>query len=327
MDITVRQITFRSSAGQSDVTGWIYLPESPRGMVQLVHGMAEHMGRYHEFMRYLAQNGYAACGIDQLGHGRSAHEGRYGFFAERDGWKRLVDDQYRFGKIIRSEAPGLQRFLLGHSMGSFIARLYAARHPRGLAGLILSGTARGGMRIELAMRMAALSVRRNGPYYVDDRLSKLVIGSFNDHFRPAATDYDWLSRDAESVRRFVEDPACGFVFTASGFRDLFTLLNACNEPRCFSALEKDTPVLLLSGAEDPVGEFGAGPTRVYDRYLKAGVQDVELLLYDGARHELLNETNRAEVWRELLGWLDDHGEAPLPPEEPEEPCSGCPDIE
>ncbi|HIX65348.1 MAG TPA: alpha/beta hydrolase [Candidatus Anaerotruncus excrementipullorum] len=321
MNITIKQIEFKSSNGQAQIFGWIYQPERARAAVQIVHGMSEHMGRYHEFMRMLAQNGYVACGIDQLGHGRSAGEGPKGFFAEQDGWKRLLDDQARFGKIVSSELPGLECFLLGHSMGSFIARLYAARYPKALAGLILMGTARAGLRTEMAMRMAAAAAKKHGPYFVDHSFDKYLFIPFNQHFSPKVTDFDWLSRDAQAVQQYVNDPACGFTFTTSGLRDLFTLLNSCNQPKCFAALEKSMPLLLVSGEQDPVGEFGMGVTRVYDRYLKAGMQDVELVLYDGARHELLHETNRQQVFQDLLDWLDAHGPAgaaPLGPEEPEE---------
>ena len=171
------------------------------------------------------------------------------------------------------------------------------------------------------MRMAASSAKKNGPYYVERRFEKYLYGTFNERFSPKMTNFDWLSRDVQAVQQYLEDPACGFLFTASGLRDLFSLLNSCNQPKCFAGPEKSMPLLLISGDQDPVGEFGVGVTRVYDRYLKAGLQDVELVLYDGARHELLHETNRQQVYQDLLNWLDAHDDVvaqPLPPEEPEE---------
>ncbi len=308
MNIIIRQITFKSTNLENTIFGWIYIPaDLPRGIVQIIHGMNEHMGRYHDFMRYLAQNGYAACGIDQIGHGRSAEDGPYGFFGEKDGWKTLVDDQYKFHRIACAEVPECTRsVLLGHSMGSFIARLYAARYGNSIDGLILSGTARGGVRVPLAIQAAEFSVRKHGPYFVDQKLNQLVRGRANSRFKPNQTDFDWLTKDTAAARAFQEDPSCNFVFTSAGFRDLFVLLGRANAKGCFEAVRPELPVLLFSGTDDPVGEFGKGPTQVFQQYQKAGVEDVSLTLYEGGRHEMLNETNRAEVYDDLRGWLDTH---------------------
>ena len=211
MNITVRQIEFRSTNGTDTIFGWIYIPAGPvRAAVQISHGMVEHMGRYHEFMRWLAQQGYAACGVDHLGHGRSARDdGHLGYFAEQDGWKRLVDDQHKFNKIIRSEVPGAPVVLLGHSMGSFVARLYAAKYPRTIAGLVLCGTARAGVRVDFGRRLAARSIKKNGELYRDHDLQHLVFGRYNDRCVPAVTGYEWLSRNTALVERYADDPRCG----------------------------------------------------------------------------------------------------------------------
>lgn len=307
MNITVRQIEFKSTNGENTVFGWLYIPAEPaRAVVQISHGMAEHMGRYHEFMRFLAQNGYIACGIDHIGHGRSAQEERFGFFAQQDGWKTLIEDQHKFYKIVRSELPNQTEIILfGHSMGSFVARLYAAKYPQTLSGLILSGTGRSGLRVELAAKAAAFSVHKNGAYYIDRDLNRLTFGGFNDRFQPTKSGYDWLTGDAEIVKRYTDDPLCGFVFTVSAFRDLFTLIGKSNDRSCFELAAKNTPILIVSGAMDPVGEYGKGPEQVCRRYRRAGVQDVELVLYEGSRHEPLNESNRTQVYDELLCWLND----------------------
>lgn len=306
MNITVRQIEFKSTNGTDTIFGWMYMPSDCRGVVQVVHGMAEHMGRYHEFMRFLAQNGYAACGIDQIGHGRSAGEGKYGYIAKQDGWKRLVEDQYKFHKIIDSELPGKANVMLGHSMGSLVSRIYVSKYPQAADGLIVIGTARGGLRVELAMAMAASSIKKNGEMYRDRKLHQLIFGRYNERVKPSKSGDDWLSRDAEQVKRYADDPACGFIFTASGFHDLFKITQAANEQVCFASTPKELPIILLSGMMDPVGEYGKGVRQVCDRYVKAGVADVELALYEGARHELLAENNKTQVWDEVLDWLSDH---------------------
>ena len=318
MNITVRQIEFRSTNGTDTIFGWIYIPAGPvRAAVQISHGMVEHMGRYHEFMRWLAQQGYAACGVDHLGHGRSARDdGHLGYFAEQDGWKRLVDDQHKFNKIIRSEVPGAPVVLLGHSMGSFVARLYAAKYPRTIVGLVLCGTARAGVRVDFGRRLAARSIKKNGELYRDHDLQHLVFGHYNDRCIPAVTGYEWLSRNTALVERYADDPRCGYLLTVSGMADMFTLLKKCNENACFAGVDRQTPIYIVAGTMDPVGEYGRGPTQVYDRYVKAGVADVELVLYEGARHEVLGEQGREQILQELLGWLDDHF-VPAPEEEEE----------
>lgn len=305
MNITVKQIQFKSTDEISELFGWLYIPAESNGVVvQIIHGMAEHMGRYHDFMRELAQHGYVTCGIDQLGHGHSAHADQFGFFAEQDGWKLLIDDQYKFNKIIRSELPEHHVVLLGHSMGSLIARLYASKLPHTIHALILSGTARAGIRVETAIQIANRSVKKFGPYYPDAGLDKLAFGNYNDHFQPAKTKFDWLSRDKEMVRLYTDDELCGFLFTTSAFRDLFILMRNANNKKCFESTPSDLPILLYAGTMDPVGDFGKGPSQIYERYRKAGVTDIEMVLYEGGRHEMLNEINREQVYSDLLRWLE-----------------------
>lgn len=313
MNITIRQIEFKSTNEVNTVFGWIYIPSEPApGIVQIVHGMAEHMGRYHETMRFLAQNGYVACGIDHIGHGRSAQDEKYGFFGEKDGWKTLIDDQYKFYKIVQAEICDKRPpIMLGHSMGSFVARLYAVKFPQAISGLILSGTARGGIKVEMAIQAANHSARKNGALYIDLDLDRLAFGGFNDRFKPIENEFDWITRDPDDVRQYSNDPQCGFKFTASAFRDLFILISKANERKCFEAFPKGIPLLLISGAMDPVGEYGKGPALTYKRYVKAGVADVEMALYEGGRHELFHEVNRRQIIEELLVWLHKHCEIPV----------------
>ncbi|MBC8584572.1 alpha/beta fold hydrolase [Youxingia wuxianensis] len=314
MNIIVKQIEFKSTNGENTIFGWIYTPsEGLRGIVQICHGMAEHMGRYHEFMRTLAKNGYVACGIDQVGHGRSVmDQNGYGFFGKQEGFKTLVDDQFKFNKIVRSEIPNLKCVLLGHSMGSFVARMYACKYSQTISGLIICGTAKSGMKIDLAIQAANHSMKRNGAAFADAGLNRLVFGSFNDKFKPAKTKFDWLSRDMEMVQRYIDDSKCGFVFTSSAFHDLFVLISKANDRRCFTITPKSMPIYIISGTMDPVGDFGKGPTSVYNRYVKAGVEDIEMALYEGARHELLNELNRQQVAEDILRWLGARIQPPEP---------------
>lgn len=312
MNVTVRQLSFRGCDG-SPAMGWLYLPgERVRAVIQICHGMTEHMGRYHEFMRFLARGGYAVCGADHPGHGRSAGPEGYGFFAEQDGGRLLLDNQYKFSKIIQKELPGCPMILLGHSMGSFVARLFASKYPAALAGLILSGTGRGNPMLDAAIALAGRSVKKYGPRHVDKTLDAMAFGMFNRPFSAEHPKNGWLSRDLEQVRRYSEDPMCNFTFTVSALRDLFLLLRACNEKSCFAGTRTGLPLLIFSGAADPVGERGKGVRQVYERYLSAGLTDAQLILYEGGRHEMLNETNRQQVYDDVLLWLDSH--FPPPPE-------------
>lgn len=318
VNLNVQQIEFKSVNTEATVTGWIYHPGgSIRAIVQICHGMSEHMGRYHDFMRFLARNGYVACGIDHLGHGQSAQEGKMGFFAEQDGWRLLLENQRRFQKIVRRTMPEIPLVMLGHSMGSFVARLYTAKYPKDLNGLILSGTGRGTPALEVAIQMANHSAQKNGPGYVDENLNRMAFGLFNRPFRSEHPKSGWLSRDLEQVRRYASDPLCSFIFTASAFRDLFILIRNSNEKNCFSGMDPETPLLVFSGNMDPLGERGKGVRRVYEQYVKEGVADAQLFLYEGGRHEMLNEINRQQVFDDVLGWLNDH--FPEVTQEPEEP--------
>lgn len=304
MNVTIREISFRGS-DKNTAVGWLYQPatEKIRGIVQICHGMTEHMGRYHEFMRYLARGGYIVCGADHPGHGRSAVNG-YGFFAHENGNHLLVENQYIFSRIMQKEFPGYPLILLGHSMGSFAARIYAAKYPSALAGLILSGTGRGSFFLEAAIASAGHSIKRHGPYYIDKKLDKFTFGMFNRPFASEHPKSGWLSRDMEQVRLYCGDAACNFTFTVSALRDLFLLVRESNQKDCFASASKNLHLLVFSGSQDPVGEQGKGVRQVYEHYVAAGVHDAQLNLYEGGRHEMLNETNRQQVYQDILRWLN-----------------------
>lgn len=304
MNLTIREISFRGS-DKNQAVGWLYQPatEKIRGIVQICHGMTEHMGRYHEFMRYLARNGYIVCGADHPGHGRSAVNG-YGFFAPENGNLLLVENQYLFSRIMLKEFPGYPLILFGHSMGSFVARIYAAKYPSVLAGLILSGTGRGHFFLDAAIASAGYSIKRHGPRHVNKKLDRVIFGMFNRPFASEHPQSGWLSRDMEQVRLYCNDPVCNFTFTASALRDLFLLVRASNQKNCFASASKDLHLLIFSGSQDPVGEQGKGVRQVYEHYTAAGIHDAQLNLYEGGRHEMLNEVNRCQVCQDILRWLN-----------------------
>ncbi|WP_040198238.1 alpha/beta fold hydrolase [Candidatus Soleaferrea massiliensis] len=297
---------FDSSNGTHKIHYYVYTPvQEPRAVLQLSHGMCEYLERYEPFASFLTRNGVLLCGSDHLGHGKSAGSlENLGYFAEKDGWKCLVEDQYRLTQTIKAHYAGLPYFLFGHSMGSFIARAYLTKYASQLDGALICGTSGGEKLGGLGIALTGRIMRSKGPFYRSAKLQDLAFGQYNKRYEDAKTDFDWLTRDESIVHRYMHDPYCNFVFTASGFRDLFTLLKFVSRRRWAYAIPKDLPVLLLSGDMDPVGDYGRGVRKVYERLQKAGLDDVRLKLYPGARHEILNETNCKEVYADVLAWIE-----------------------
>ncbi|NLW21134.1 MAG: alpha/beta hydrolase [Clostridiales bacterium] len=283
----------------------LWEPEgSPRGLVLLSHGMAEHIARYDHVGQALVNLGFVVAGYNHLGHGPEAP--LLGWMARADGWGAMLQDLRGVMDFMAARHPGLPRVLLGHSMGSFLAREYALRYPDGLDALVLSGTGWHPRALCLAgllpARALSLLGRSNKPSGLLDRLA---FSAHNKRFlRADGTGYEWLSRDDAQVRAYARDPLCGFVFTAGGFADLFSGLLALSDTRRLAALPNTLPVYLMSGMDDPVGGWGRGVETIARQYREAGLVDVTVRLYAGARHELFNETNRAQVISELAGWLD-----------------------
>ena len=216
----------------------------------------------------------------------------------------LVDDVYEMTRIARREYPCQKLFLLGHSMGSFIARLYLMKYGKNLSGIILSGTSGGHQLNNIGLAVVDLWIRVRGKRYRSNTLKKMMFGDYNKRYPVTRTPNDWISRDVSVVDAYNRDELNTFVFTAAGFRDLMTMLKMVSDVRWAGAVPKDVPVFLLSGDMDPVGDYGNGVKKVYDRLLDAGVRDVKIKLYPGGRHEMLNEINRDEVYQDILDWLE-----------------------
>lgn len=283
-----------------------WLPEGQaKAVVQISHGMAEHSSRYARFAQRLTDHGYAVYGSDHRGHGKTP--GTRGSFAARGGWQTVIDDLHAVTDRARQEQPGLPVFLLGHSMGSFLARGYAAQFGSELAGLVLSGTSGGAGAISrVGLFLASTQARLRGHTHASGLMNTLTFGQYNNAFKPTRTQFDWLSRDPAEVDKYVNDPDCGFVFTAGGFVDLIRGLEGVNTDAEAGRIPKDLPVHLASGDMDPVGANGKGVRKVADQLRRLGVKDVTMTLWPEARHEILNETNRDEVEVEMVNWLDAH---------------------
>ena len=280
----------------------------PKAVVQIAHGMAEHSARYARFAEVLTAAGYAVYAQDHRGHGQTAGDlKRAGFFAEHDGWSTVVEDMYAVTRTIREEQPGLPIFLFGHSMGSMLSRTYAIRHGAELDGLILSGTGGDpGMLGKVGQVVALVEAKVRGKGTASPLLDKLSFGNFNKPFEPARTPFEWLSRDPAEVDAYIADPWCGFVCTAGMFQDLLSGIALINADSQVARIPQGLPIYLFSGAEDPVGDKTKGVQQVVDQFRRLGIKDVFVRFYLGARHEVLNETNRDEVMADVVDWLDDH---------------------
>lgn len=305
--VSREEFRFPSSDGVHQIYGVWWLPEDrPRAMVQLVHGISEHMGRYDPFARFLVERGFAVAGHDHLGHGGTARDpSEYGFFASRHGWDHLVRDVKSLHDQMGRRFPGLPCFLLGHSMGSFAARTYLIEYPGTVDGCLLLGTGQEAPAlVAFGKALAAALCRLRGDRHHSPLVTALSLGAYNARFRPARTKADWISRDQAVVDAYVADPLCRFVPTVGMFRDMMDGLQRIADPKALARMDPHTPVGLFSGEADPVGSEGRGVEKVAGFFRQAGCRDLTVKLYPGARHELLNETNRQEVFSDLLSWLE-----------------------
>lgn len=306
--IVRKEFSFPATGDGHDMYGCLWLDDGYqhyKAVLQIAHGMEEHILRYQEFAIFLAQQGFLVCGNDHTGHGRSMeHWEDRGFFGEEtDCWKYLVDDMHQVKEIVQRHYPSLPYFLLGHSMGSFLAREFTAEYPEELKGVIYMGTSGGHPLLDAGIFLCDEGVRLQGAKARAYAVNRLAFGAFNLKFLPKRTDYDWLSSDKEAVKNFVEDEQCGFVFTYAGYRELFRMLKAVSGPLWAEKIPKDLPILLLSGKNDPVGDYGRGIEKVVAWLRDSGCTKVTAKLYEGGRHELLNEVFRNQVYRYLLKWL------------------------
>ena len=279
------------------------VPDTPWAVLQIAHGMAEHIQRYDAFAQAMAEAGIAVYGNDHAGHGRTTDAARYGYLYATEGWRSLVEDMHALRIWEGERHPGLPVFLLGHSMGSFLARSYARAHGDTLSGLILSGTAGPNPALGLGKLLARMEMRRLSPHRPCKLVDALAFSGNNRPFKPARTAFDWLCSDPAVVDAYIADPACGFPFTATGYRDLFDGLTEISAPDWADKLRRDVPILLFSGERDPVGGMGKGVRWVEESVRKAGVRDVTCVLYPQGRHEMLNEVNRLEVYTLVLDWV------------------------
>ena len=303
----IRDFYFPSTNGKNKILARICTPDKPpKAVVQIAHGIAEHISRYDPFMFFLAENGYVAVGNDHLGHGLSAeNEDGLGIFDTQNGWTYAVDDMKALRDQVRQEFHDIPYIFFGHSMGSFLTRTYLIRYPDQYDAAILSGTGQQSPALINAGFFAAnLLTLLRGPGADGKLLNDMAFGSYCKKIDNPRTPFDWLSTNEENVDRYIADPLCGFVAKCSMYRDMMGGLKFLTKQSNIDKMNKDAPIYFMSGAEDPVGDYGAGVEKAYRAFCDAGLHDVTMKLYPGGRHEMLNETNREEVMQDIMAWLD-----------------------
>lgn len=300
-------LSFLSSDGTTTCIGDLWLPEAtPLGIVQIIHGMVEHFRCYDHVAKVFTEAGYMVCGIDQLGHGRTTpNPDKRGVFDHLHGASQLIEDQHLLRTLISERYPKLPYIVLGHSMGSFVARGYISRYGQGLAGAVIMGTAWTGIA-RVSKPFMRVIARFHGWDYRSAFVDSLGAGGYNKRFEGtgAQTGYEWLSSDPARPLAYAADPDCGWMFSISGYYTIANLLDEIQDKAALARIPHELAILILSGEEDPVGNNGKGPKKLFDVLRQAGLNKVELKLYPGARHELHNERNRAQVFADIIAFLN-----------------------
>lgn len=304
--MTIKDTTIKSTGGTQLHCIYSQPDEKVRGIVQIVHGMAEYAARYRPFIEFLNDNGYLVFGHDHFGHGLTApSKSDLGYIPMDGGADMLISDTVAAAKKFTQEYPNEPLYLMGHSMGSFISRCVLARAGEMYAAAVLSGTGYAVPGAALGESMAMHIANSNGERSYSDIVYSLAFGQYNKK-TARRTSYDWICRDDSVVDEYISDDYCGFPFTVSALAVLMELNIRCNSDKTFESTPKNLPILLLSGTADPVGNYGDGVRKVYRSYKKNGLTDVGIKLYREARHEILNETNKDEVMQDMLNWYEKH---------------------
>ncbi len=304
-----REFFFQSCDGVTKIRAIEWIPEGEaKAVLQICHGMTEHIGRYSEFAEYLAERGFYVVGHDHLGHGKSVQdEDCYGYFHETKGNDYVVGDIHKLRWWTKKRYPEIPYFMLGHSMGSFLLRQYLVYHSEGLSGAVIMGTgyhSRAELTVGMAVCRAVAAVK--GWKYRSKVINAIGFGGFNRRFSPCETKKDWLTTDTVKRDEYMNDPYCNFIFTVNGYYHMFGGMKFLERRENIDRICKHLPLLFVSGEDDPVGGFGKGVRKAYQKYVDAGIENIELRLYEGDRHELLNERDRERVYGDCYLWMREY---------------------
>ena len=314
--VAVAPIGFLSHDGTSTIKGLVWEPErtrgsrrvAPRGVIQIVHGMVEHVGRYDEFARFLVEQGFVVCAADHIGHGKSVASADELGCLPVDGKETLIEDVHELRKTVTARYSRQTPYIMfGHSMGSFVTRAYLARHGEDVAAAVICGTGQQPLVLSKAGNaLARFLAKTKGADYRSKLLHALADGAYSRAITDARTPFDWLSRDPAVADAFMADEACGFMFGAGAYAALTELAWRANAPATYRDTPHDLPLLFVSGDADPVGKCGKSVAAAAESMESAGAEDLTLRLFPGMRHEILNELGKQEVYDFILNWINSH---------------------
>lgn len=307
--MTYTEFTFNSCVPRNKIFTRLYTPDTaPCAVLQVAHGMAEHSALYKPFCEYMAARGFVVAVSDHIGHGRSVSSGAlYGHFGDRGGLFNVVEDQRNLQVLLKEQYPDLPYFLMGHSMGSFIAREFAAAYGSSLTGAVFMGTAAGMNPAEWQAKKAMLTVlkKAHGGRAKLQFVADMGNDGLNKPFKPNRTGFDWISSKEEEVDRYVRDPLCGFPLTLQGYLDMGSMWMHVNTPAWYTRLPRKLPVYLISGDFDPVGGMGKGVRQIEQKLRDTG-HNVRTTLYPRIRHALCTEINSEKVFEDIHAFLAAH---------------------
>lgn len=301
-----QEFYYPSKDGLTQIHAIEWIPETKvRAVLQIAHGMVEFIDRYDRFATFMASQGFYVVGNDHLGHGKSVtDESQLGYFAKHDGNFCVLGDMQQLREDTQKKYPDVPYFLLGHSMGSFLARQFIEKFGEGLSGAIIMGTGyQPTATLDLGIALTGVLQKARGGHYRSPMINNTALGSYNAKFEPGRTKNDWLTKDEAIVDAYEANPLNQFMFTVNGYYNLFRGIRYAQRQENLDKIPKSLPILVVSGANDPVGEFGKGPKIVAQTYRDTGIKDVTLKLFENDRHEILNELDRETVDAFILDWL------------------------
>lgn len=307
MSIIRTEAYYKSTTGEDLIRALIWRNDElpPMGVVQISHGLTDHIDRYDRFARFLCENGYVVCGNDHLGHGKeAAKNGKLGDFGERDTDIRMVDDMNLLANIMKKKYPDFPYYLLGHSMGSFLARLYTAQFGDGLSGLILCGTTHVSGKLSVLSEWVLPFGEMIGADKYSDTGSE-VLGKITAKYFKEDDENAWLSVSRENRDEALNDPYFDYPITNASAMMVAKMLLRASSDDCYATVPQGLPVMLISGGKDPIGFFGRGVLSACDKYEYYGA-DTFMKIYPGLRHEILNEDDYEGIYNDVLGWLNDN---------------------